>query len=285
MRTSLLIRNNNSSKKIKIIAIIVVLILIALIYFFGGAITQSASNSTHGMFASVLKAGETTKGSVSIIPSFFSSRISLEKENEQLREKVREFEIENLVSESLRSENDELKKILDRLDYRKATLATIIARPNQSLYDTLIIDVGNEHGINKGDTVVAYGNVAIGRVEEIYNKSSKVVLFSSSGKRMEALVGENNLSATVIGRSGGNFEIRLSRDTEIKKGDIVSVPSMNIEILGTVAYIQKEPNDPFQSILIKSPVNIQELKWVEVIESQNTTTVEGEVVEGETEEE
>ncbi len=268
--------SNNKNKKTKLITVTAVLVLMVLTYLYGGTISRVMSNSTHGMFASVLKIGETTKQRISIIPTFFNSHVSLQNENDRLKEQIQELEIQNLVSKYILNENEKLQEILNRPDERQVTLAAIIARPNQSLYDTLIIDVGDDNGIKEDDTVVANGSISIGRVAEVYDKSSKVVLFSSTSEEVNVLIGEQNISATAIGRNGGNFEIRFPRDTEISIGDTVSAPSMNIEILGIVAYIQKEPNDPFQVVLIQSPVNIYELKFVEVIKSYNDDFVESE---------
>ena len=276
MHNSLLNRNNGNNKKRKVITTITVLVLLGAVYIFGNGISRTMSGFTHGMFASVLKTGETTKNTMSLVPSFFSSRILLENENKILKEKVQELEIKSLVSEYIRNENDELRGILNRLDERDVTLATIISRPNQSLYDTLIIDVGNNKLINEGDTIVANGNIIIGRIAEVYEKSSKVVLFSSFGEEMTALIGKHNISATAIGRNSGNFEIQFPRDTDITVGDMVSAPSMNIEILGTVSHIQKEANDPFQVVLIKSPINMYEIKFVEVIKNYKDVVDEDE---------
>lgn len=42
------------------------------------------------------------------------------------------------------------------------------------------------------------------------------------------------------------------------------MPSLHIALLGTIEHIAKEANDSFQTIRFRSPVNMQELKWVEV---------------------
>ena len=44
-------------------------------------------------------------------------------------------------------------------------LSAILSKPNQSPYDTLIIDVGTQEGLKTGDTVFALGNVPIGRID------------------------------------------------------------------------------------------------------------------------
>jgi len=40
---------------------------------------------------------------------------------------------------------------------------------------------------------------------------------------------------------------------------------MNINILGVVGHIKKDPSDSFQTILFRTPVNTSELKWVQIV--------------------
>ena len=142
------------------------------------------------------------------------------------------------------------------------TLAVILAKPNQSPYDTLVIDVGTEQNLEVGDMVFAFGNVPIGRVSDVNQSSSKVVLFSSSGEKIQVLVGD--ISMEISGRGGGNFEMVLPRDIILQKGDSAILPGIMPYVVGIVETIISDPRDSFQKALLTSPVNIQELKFVEV---------------------
>jgi hypothetical protein len=68
----------------------------------------------------------------------------------------------------------------------------------------------------------------------------------------------------VVGRGGGNFEMTLPRDFILEKGTNVHLPGINSFILGVSETIISDPRDPFIKALLVSPVNIQELKFVEV---------------------
>ena len=68
----------------------------------------------------------------------------------------------------------------------------------------------------------------------------------------------------VVDHKKGNFELILPRDFVIAEGAEVVLPGAFPYVLGTVKTIISDPRDAFQKALIVSPVNIQELKFVEV---------------------
>ena len=212
------------------------------------------------------------------IGSFFVSRSSLEKENKDLRSKLNKGRLLTINYDSLQAENADLKRILGREgEDRDLILAAILGRPNQNLYDTLIIDIGTDKGIQEGDIVFASGNVPVGKVAVAYSKSSKVILFSSTEEKTQGIISvdslvegeyvEKNVFVEVVGRGGGNFEITLPRDITLSKGDQVGLPGINPYVLGVVETVISDPREPFTKALLVSPVNVLELKFLEVEKS------------------
>ena len=145
-------------------------------------------------------------------------------------------------------------------------LSAILSKPNQSPYDTLLIDAGKAEGIKEGNTVFALGNVPIGRVDIVYPDSAKVILFSNAGEQTEGMISGKGIFTELVGRGGGNFEIIMPKNLTLQKGDQVVMPGISPYLLATVETIISDPRDPFTKALLTSPVNIQELKFVEVEE-------------------
>ena len=56
----------------------------------------------------------------------------------------------------------------------------------------------------------------------------------------------------------------MPRDLKLEKGDQVVLPGIIPYVVGIVETIISDPRDPFVKALLTSPVNIQELKFVEV---------------------
>jgi cell shape-determining protein MreC len=167
-------------------------------------------------------------------------------------------------------ENTDLKDLLGRKSiYSKAVLASILVKPSFSPYDTLIVDIGTDAGVVVGDKVSADGNIFIGRVSEVYANSSKVILYSSPDEKVLVLVGSNNVLKEAVGIGGGNFKIELPREIDIKEGDDVVIPSISPNIFGIVEKVEYKEADSFQTVLFKSPINVLELKWVEILIPNN----------------
>ena len=209
-------------------------------------------------------------------------------------------------SDSVSLDDASLKEILGRKDQKVAmVVSAILAKPNQSLYDTLLIDSGTEEGIKTGDTVFALGDVPIGSISDVYPNSAKVILFSNPGETTQAIIslgrstGEANKPAApvlnadgspvtppasvapssvgpasssqggnifieVVGRGGGNFEMVMPKNFVFQAGSQAVLPGINSYVLAIAQKVISDPRDPFTKVLLTSPVNIQDLKFVEV---------------------
>jgi cell shape-determining protein MreC len=201
-------------------------------------------------------------GSVNIV----KSKSTLEKENYNLDTKVQELQNAMLDYDILKKENEDLKALMDR----KATkdefiLATILTKPNRSPYDTVVVDIGLDHNLQVGQHVFANAVTPIGRVFEVYARTALVKLYSTPGEVTEAQVEGSNASIELTGRGGGNFEMMIPHDMEIVSGTNVIIPNINSRILAVVADVVSDPRDPLKKVILHSPINIQDLKWVEIL--------------------
>lgn len=261
-------------KKLSYIASLAVVFVI--LFYFRAGIFNGLSHVSSVVFHPFLTAGNGTFDKLSNIPSFFVSKNSLTQEIEDLKTQLGEIQAQMSNYDSILDENTKLKEILGRKNEKvQMTLAAILMKPNQSPYDTLVIDAGTKQGIEIGDKVFAKGDIPIGRVELVYASSAKVVLFSNSGEKTNVVIslghspaGEagvaKDIFMEIIGRGGGNFEMILPRDVTLQKGDQAVLPGINPYVVATVETIISDPRDSFQKALLVSPVNIQELKFVQV---------------------
>lgn len=195
-----------------------------------------------------------------------NSKISLLRENDLLKNQIKSKEKDSVFFDMVKKENEELKNVLSRKKAdQKFLLGSVLVKPFFSAYDTLVIDVGTVSKVNVGDKVLADGDIFIGYVSEVYEDNSKVVLYSSPGEKVKVLIGDNNIEKEAVGLGGGNFEVEIPREIDIKEGDLITIPSISTNIFGTVEKIEFKESDSFQNILFKNPANIAELKWVEVM--------------------
>jgi cell shape-determining protein MreC len=240
-------------------------LLLIILFFFRMGIFNGLSSASLGIFRPVLIFGNNIGDKFKSASAYFVSKQSLYLQNESLQSELADDAAKMSNYNSILADDASIKEILGRKDAKAVmTLAAILAKPNQSVYDTLIIDAGISEGIKEGDVVFAGGDVPIGRVDLVYQNSAKVILFSNAGDKTQAVVPGRNVFMELVGRGGGNFEMILPRDFILQKGDQVVMPGINPYVLGIVETIISDPRDPFIKALLSSPVNVQELKFVEV---------------------
>jgi cell shape-determining protein MreC len=241
-----------------------VLFLGALLYFRVG-VFGALSSVSQTLFRPVLAVGRSAGEKIKSVGSYFASKNSLYLQNQNLLNSVKENDARMANYDSVVAENARLKEILGRKKENLSLfLASILAKPNQSPYDTLVIDAGAKQGLREGSLVFAFGDLPIGRVGLVYDNSAKVILFSSAGEKTQAIISGQDVFMELVGRGGGNFEMILPRDFVIKKGDQVVMPGASTYLLAIAETTISDPRDPFLKALLVSPVNMQALKFVEV---------------------
>lgn len=205
--------------------------------------------------------------------SYFLSKNYLYLQNQELKAELSADDARMANYDSVAADAASLKEILGRKNAKvPMVLAAILAKPNQSLYDTLLIDAGSKEGIKNGDTVFALGDVPIGRVDSVYDNSAKVILFSSPGEKIQAVLSSSkNLPAgrqgtylELVGRGGGNFEMTMPKDFALAAPDQMVMPGINPYVLAITQTIISDPRDPLSKALLVSPINVQEIKFVQV---------------------
>src|SRR5690606_20632549 len=135
---------------------------------------------------------------------FIQARKNIVDENRRLRQELIKEESRLARLQVLEKENADLKKVLERENLSQTILAYVLSKPPQMLFDTLIIDAGQNLGVEKYSIVCTEGGIAIGKIEEVLGKTSRVMLFSTSREETSAFIARNNLSVTLIGRGGGD---------------------------------------------------------------------------------
>lgn len=211
------------------------------------------------------KAENTIVDSVTGMSSLVRTKSSVFKENESLKKENSDLKLSMIDYDVLKKENDSLKELLGRMPEKENfTLANILAKPNHSPYDTIIIDAGKDFGILEGEKVFANSNIPIGEIGKVYEKDSLVVLYSSPGQTTEAMIEGSNASVELVGRGGGNFEMTVPNELVTDNGSMVVLPGGRSEVIAIIDGIISRPTDPAKKVILHSPVNVQSLKWVQI---------------------
>lgn len=197
---------------------------------------------------------------------YFKFKQTLIDEKLALEQKL--FMAGNLLAlnQTLQTENENLKDLLGRKDSKQKTvLASVLVKPPQTPYDLLTIDIGADQNIKVGDKVMANANVYIGEVSEVMPNLAKVTLYSTPGRKLSVVLGASSVTMEAVGIGGGNFNILVPREIEVKEGDVIVIPSITANVFGIVEKVNFKETDSFQTVLFKSPINVSELSFVEVV--------------------
>jgi len=200
----------------------------------------------------------------------FNSKKSLLEENRLLKEKLQATELASFTVESFKSENEELKKMLGFVESEdfKVSVASVVSAPPESPYDTLIIDLGKNQGVEVGMSAW-YDNVKLGEVEEVGSRTSKVRLLSSPEVSTQISF-KSGVKVSAVGKGGGNFEVEIPKGVKIGLQEIAYLAGSPDSIVAVVGSVTSNASDPFDTVLLKSPINIYTVSILEIKHDNQT---------------
>ncbi len=245
---------------LRMIAILVVFLFITL----SGVLAFSSGTFTF-IGRPIWKAENIISEGVANAQYLVRTKASVYKDNDNLKKENADLKVSMADYQIIKTENEQLKELLGRITPAHTfTLANILAKPNQSPYDTIIIDVGSDVGVLENSKVYANGEMPIGQINKLNEHNSLVMLYSNPGQITEGVLNGSNAQVELIGRGGGNFEMTIPRDLSSENGEFVVFPNITSEIIAVIDAVISTPTDPVKKVLLHSPVNIQSLKWVQV---------------------
>ena len=194
--------------------------------------------------------------------SLFDSQKKLWEENTFLKEKVSSLELTILSLSGGQTQEEVLLDLAGRKQRPEQIISTVLTRPPQTSYDTIIIDAGFRDSITLGSEVSLPEGPVLGLVSEVLPRSSKVKLFSSNGEETSAILERGSVPVILIGSGGGNFKIVLPQDVVVEKGDRILSADTTSRLVAIVGEVSVSSTDSFKEVLAKSPTNIFGLRFV-----------------------
>lgn len=254
-------RNKAKNTKTRIATGVVVLIVLLLL---SSIIFPGLGKGFRTIFTPFWRLEKNSADNIGGFFASFKTKRALIAENEALKNKILEQSAAAIEHQALLDENTSLKEMLGRKQSGSYVLATILVKPGRSLYDTVVIDAGSEEGIRPEALVYAYQTVPVGTVTAVSAHSATVTLFTTSGQKTNGRIEGKNIDVELVGRGGGNFELKVPRDVTLMPDMTVLLPGLRTSVVAVVAKSITDARDPVQTFLLTSPVNINELNSVEV---------------------
>jgi rod shape-determining protein MreC len=166
----------------------------------------------------------------SSVYNYFSSIANLrsaQSDNDLLKQRVQELEVEIKGKEDLTSENERLRGLLELKEKSKYKVLTarIIGRDPSVWFDSSIINRGSLDGVKLNMPVVTDGGL-VGRVTAVSPLTAQVDLITRDKSGVGAVVGEvsgSNVLGVVVGTSKRDLvEMRyVAGSTDVQPGQIV----------------------------------------------------------------
>lgn len=187
------------------------------------------------------------------------------------RQQLLETKVQNLEQQlgRLQLTEDENTSLRNLLNYPKLEQETIVARviakPSQNIYDRIVIDRGSRDGVAIGDKIIAGENGLIAVIDNVTETTAQGTLISGNFWKGDAIITRLGITVPVQGKGSGNFELHVPRDMDIRDGDIMTFPSAPHLIFGVIKSVQFDDRNPYQTVLARMPINVQELKFVRVL--------------------
>lgn len=197
---------------------------------------------------------------------------NLRSENEALRRDLAELEIRITSYHEAYVENLRLRRLLDfKTSVKVETLAArVIMHDLTGWFQTLMIDKGFRDGIAL-DMPVVNDEGLIGRILDVSDRHSRVLLITDPGSSVDAVIQRNRVRGVLAGKDANGCMLKYVRGNfDIQMGDLV-VSSGKDGLypkglrLGIIQAAFKDPVDLFQKIEVKPLVRLSALEEVLVI--------------------
>ncbi len=197
-----------------------------------------------------------------------------------LKQELDELKLENqeLLSQvvglkNLKKENETLRQALGlglQEDF-KLVLVEIISKDISQ--DFILIDKGAKDGIAEDMPVITQQRVLIGKISEVYEGFSKVMLISHKESSFDAKIQKEEKDISGVVRGQGNFRILfdlIPREENLSQGDIVVTSVLGGIfpeglLVGRIKQIKKNDVEPFQQAEIEAFFNISQIETLFII--------------------
>ncbi|OGE83855.1 MAG: rod shape-determining protein MreC [Candidatus Doudnabacteria bacterium RIFCSPHIGHO2_02_FULL_43_13b] len=204
---------------------------------------------------------------------FIISIGELKRDNEQLFKKNQELLAENARLKDVKNENNLLREQLGIIPKNKYNLesAIIIGQDFIGSENWVMIDKGDKDSIKKDMPVIVSNGILVGKIKEVFPRTSKVSLITNPRSSINAVVSETDAQGIVKGVFGLGlmFDMVLQTDV-IKAGDEVITSGIGGNmprglLIGKIQNIQISNDGLFQKASVFPYAKFSKLRLVFVI--------------------
>ena len=267
---------SKSKKRILIIlgTVLLVSVLLGIISRTGN---NPVANAVNTVFSPVQSLVTTVKNPFKRCFSYIADMKTFKSENERLKSELEILKKESRSAEEYKKENTRLKKILnltEELEGVKTVPAKVIGFEPQNWFDSIIINKGTYHGIEKDDVVIVESGL-VGKVAETGLNWSRVsTVFDSLNS-----IGVKITRSGDVGIVEGDVELAkknmmklgyISKETALINGDLIETSGLGGIyppgiLVGTVETTETDSAGELVNAMVKPAVNFSDIYEVVVM--------------------
>lgn len=168
--------------------------------------------------------------------------------------------------ESLETENERLRgELLEQESSQIRGVKVYSSYPFNSRSE-IAIAAGDDRQTKRGDTIIYKGNILVGRVRDVFEKSSVVTTIFDPSWQMTVRIGDSEVDALM---KGGN-ELTLTlipADSQIEEGDLVITSDKDFPYgleLGVISKIENKEGDIFKEAVLEPYLELKTLRDVAI---------------------
>jgi rod shape-determining protein MreC len=254
--------------KVSKVLIIFVLVLIVLAFgFYQKEVKNLAYGPSSSWQQTLWQAGDK-------VSDFFKGVLRRGEIKEELDEAF--LENQQLLSQiaslkEIEKENQMLRKALD-LGLEKEFQLELACLINKDVSrDSLLINKGEREGVLEGMPVITSNKVLIGRIGQVFEDFSEVVLISNKESSLEAKIAGQDISGIAKGKGSMKLSFELiPKEETVSEGDLVVSSSLGGVFpqglfIGEVKEVKKSDVEPFQTAEITLGFTIDTLDKLFII--------------------
>lgn len=256
--------------------LLALIIIVGLVFLNFPNISSKTKNFFYSISSPIQKKFNQTAIRIKNSWGILNSLRNISKENILLEERIKELLAQNTKLKELEKENQFLRFYLKLPNSQKyqIDLANIISRDFQGLEKYILIDKGKLAGIEKNMSIVAFENILIGKVVEIFDNFSKILLITSTNSKIPAIIQESRIEGLIRG-SGENLLLMdmIPKDVKVEKDQIVI--TSGIEgifpkglLIGKVSTVEFSDNEMFLKVEVVTTIEMNKLERVFIIKSK-----------------
>lgn len=212
----------------------------------------------------------------------------LQQRNAQLEAQVSQLQAQII---ELQQQLTEARILSALVDFARANpenryqAAAVIGRDPSPFLRYIIINCGSDDNIRRGMPVVTQQGL-VGRVEAVTANAAKVQLITDSASVVNAKIQPSGAQAVLKGQASGDLWLdMIPQGVPIEVGNLVLTSGLgggyppNI-VIGQIAGVRSQPQELFQSAIVQSVVDFNQLEIVLVIVNFRPVNIEPLIPEG-----